>query len=251
MKIINSYAIDGFTVSIFDELDSTNNYLKRAAEDGAPDGSVAVALTQTGGKGRLGRSFFSPKSGLYLSVLVRRNIEVGLAHLITPMAAVAVASSLEKCGSETAEIKWVNDIYIGGRKVCGILTETQISPSGKTLGYAVIGIGINLAEPDGGFPADIKNRAGAAFKNADDGIRERLASKILRELERGLSSLSGKGFLEEYRSRSILIGRDIEIITGNTPIAARVIGIDDDCKLIAETAEGIREIYTGEVSIKM
>lgn len=251
MNPLREYGVESFRVSEFLELDSTNNYLKRCAADGEPDGAVAIAITQTGGKGRLGRSFFSPESGLYMSILLRRDIPIELAHLLTPMTAVAVAEALEQTGSGNAGIKWVNDIYIGGRKVCGILTETQVNKNGQTLGYAVIGIGVNIKAPEGGFPEDIKNRAGAAFENPETDTRERLAENILNCLSHHLNGLKAKAFLPAYRERSILIGREVEIIEAQGETPARVLGIDGDCRLIAETAEGIREIFTGEVSIKL
>lgn len=251
MQLLREYKIGEFKVHEFLELDSTNNYLKKAAAEGGPDGLVAIALSQTGGKGRLGRSFFSPESGLYMSMLLRRELPVSLAHLLTPMTAVAVAEALEETGSARAGIKWVNDIYIGGRKVCGILTETQISKSGQTLDYAVIGIGVNIKAPDDGFPEDIKNRAGAAFVNPTPDTRDRLAANILKCISEHLAGLEARTFIPAYRERSILIGHEIVIVESQSVTPARVLGIDDDCRLIVETSEGIREIFTGEVSIKI
>lgn len=251
MQPLREYIVGGFRVSEFSELDSTNNFLKKIASEGEPDGAVAIAVSQTGGKGRLGRSFFSPASGLYMSVLLRRDIPITLAHLLTPMTAVAVAEALEAEGSERAGIKWVNDIYIGGRKVCGILTETQVSQDGKNLVYAVVGIGVNLAEPAGGFPDDIKNRAGAAFKNADENLRERLAGKILLRLEKHLRGLAEKGFLDEYRSRSVLDGREVMLIEPQGETRARVLGVDEECRLVVKTDDGVRAIFSGEVSVRM
>lgn len=251
MRPLREYTVGGFRVSEFIELGSTNDYLKKLAAEGEPDGAVAIALSQSGGRGRLGRSFFSPESGLYMSVLLRRGIPVSLAHLITPLAAVAVSEALEKTGSERAGIKWVNDIYIGGRKVCGILTETHITSDGRSLDYAIIGIGINIKAPKGGFPDDIKYRAGAAFDDPDEGTREQLADNILKSLERHLSRLGERAFVSAYRERSVLIGREVEIAEPSGSITARVIDIDGDCKLRVETPEGVREIFAGEVSVRL
>ena len=124
MEPLSERVICGFRVREFKTLDSTSSYLKRLAKTDGRHKDAAVALSQTAGRGRSGRSFFSPESGLYLSVLLKKGLEAETAELITPAAAVAVAEALEETGSPRAGIKWVNDIYIGGKKVCGILTET-------------------------------------------------------------------------------------------------------------------------------
>lgn len=252
MAVLREFQVGGFRISEHDTLDSTNNYLKHLAAIGEPDGAAAVALTQSAGKGRLGRSFFSPgESGLYMSVLLRREIPLGLSHLLTPLAAVAVADALADCGAENVGIKWVNDLYLDGRKVCGILTETGVTPDGSTLDWAVIGIGVNLFEPNGGFPDDIKNRAGATFKKYDSTLRDRLIKAILNNLDMQLSGLLDRRFLDSYRERSILIGREIEIVAPEGNVSARAVAIDDDCRLLVDTADGSRSLFTGEVSIKI
>lgn len=247
MNLLRKYESAGYFVREFDVLDSTNDYLKRAAD--APDKTVAVALTQTGGKGSRGRSFFSPDSGLYFSVLLKRGIPISQAHLLTPAAAVAVAEGLENIGAKNVGIKWVNDIYIAGRKVCGILTETQISNDGQSLAYAIIGIGINLHEPDGGFPDDIKNKAGAVFRQSSPALREQCLESILAALSSRLDMLSDKSFLPEYRARSVLLGKEVDIL-GTAPERGTAIDIDDDCRLIVRTPNGTRALNSGEVSIK-
>lgn len=247
MSLIRKYECAGVEVEEFSELDSTNSYLKRKAQTVAGD-LAAIAHMQTNGRGRLGRSFYSPESGLYMSLLWH-GFNVNLAHLITPAASIAVARALEACGSEKAGIKWVNDIYISGKKVCGILTETGSAQN--QLNYAIIGIGINLAEPDGGFPKDIKDRAGAVFASPAPGLRNRLANETLRNLSSILDSLETRSFLDEYRERSVVLGKNIFILDGAELTEARAIAIDNDCKLIVETSNGIRGLFTEEVSIRL
>ena len=243
MNPIDEYSLPPFIIKEYAELPSTNDFLKSEAINGAPDGLVAVARRQTAGKGRLGRSFFSPGSGLYMSVLLRRDIPAASAHLITPMAAVAVAESLEALGSEPAGIKWVNDIYIAGKKVCGILTETGLS--GDCLDYAVVGIGVNICDPEGGYPPEIADRAGSAFIDPPSGAEKRLAAEILKRLDGGLRDICARGFLDEYRRRSVLIGKRVEA----AGTAGTAVGIDSDCRLVIKTDDG-REISvgTGEVN---
>ena len=254
MNLLREYSLSGYTVRDFDTLDSTNDYLKRAA-DCAPDSTVATALMQTGGKGSRGRSFYSEGGGLYFSVLLKRGIPVSQAHLLTPAAAVAVAEGLEKIGAKNAGIKWVNDIYIESRKVCGILTETKISADGQSLAHAIIGIGVNLYEPPNGFPDDIKNKAGAVFKSGSPDLRERCLASILEALSEHVSALPERKFLSAYRERSVLLGREVEILGDNPerdmPERGTAIEIDDDCRLIVRTPSGMRVLNSGEVSVKI
>lgn len=251
-KEFESFSIGKFRVEMHGVLGSTNDYLKREAACGAEDGLCAIALRQTGGRGRLGRSFFSPEGGLYMSVLLRREIPVSVAHLLTPAAAVAVAQALEACGSKKIGIKWVNDLYADGKKVCGILVETKLASAAKSIEYAVVGIGINLHKPEGGFPDDIKNRAGAAF-SADVGIdKMELAGEILKRLDALCEAVrSGStGFTDEYRQRSVVIGRQVEITEPAGSYFADVLDIDRDCRLIIRTDTGVRGIFAGDAQIR-
>ena len=140
------------------EIDSTNRYLKELAATGAPEGTVVIANKQSAGRGRLGRSFFSPEEkGIYMSILLRPEIELERAVLITSMAAVAVARAVERVSTIPAQIKWVNDIFINRKKVCGILTEAGINTEKGSLDYAVLGIGVNVGSME--FPAELKEIA--------------------------------------------------------------------------------------------
>ena len=149
-------------------LDSTNAEALRRAVDGAPEGTVIVAEEQTAGRGRRGRSFFSPAgTGIYLSILVRPALAAERAHLLTCSAAVAVAEAIEACAGVDASIKWVNDVYCRGKKVAGILTEGSFDLEGGVLQHAVVGIGVNVRPPHAGFPAEIAERAGAVLPARD------------------------------------------------------------------------------------
>jgi BirA family biotin operon repressor/biotin-[acetyl-CoA-carboxylase] ligase len=168
-------------LDVFDTVDSTNTVCLKRASGGDRRTYAAVAGGQTRGRGRRGRSFFSPDgTGLYMSILLRPSgLSADEAVKFTTIAAVAVSEAIEAVACKTASIKWVNDIYVSGRKACGILTEASFNPEDGTLDYAVVGIGINVYEPQGGFPEEIKDRAGAlagpvnrnnlpAGKEADD-----------------------------------------------------------------------------------
>lgn len=155
---------------------STNDEAYLLAENGAENGTTVTAREQTGGKGTNGRSFFSPgKTGIYMSVILRSVKQDRLLD-VTPMAAVAVSRTLDKIFGVKTRIKWVNDVYLDGKKVCGILTKAQ-SKNGKT-DFIVVGIGINLFAPEGGFPDDIKNTAGFVSRKYDEALRQKTIEKI-------------------------------------------------------------------------
>ena len=155
---------------------STNDEAYLLAENGAANGTTVTAREQTGGKGTNGRSFFSPgKTGIYMSVILR-NVKQDRLLDVTPMAAVAVSRTLDKIFGVKTRIKWVNDVYLDGKKVCGILTKAQ-SKNGKT-DFIVVGIGINLFAPEGGFPDDIKNTAGFVSRKYDEALRQKTIEEI-------------------------------------------------------------------------
>lgn len=231
---------------------STNTVVKELAEQGAPEGTVLIADRQTAGKGRLGRSFHSPSgTGLYMSVLLRPGFSAEDALSITTAAAVAVAAAVEKATGETAKIKWVNDVYLRGRKVCGILTEAAANLSSGGLRYAVLGIGVNVLEPEGGFPKEISNVAGALFAKAPKtDVRAALAAEILNSFWEFYEALPLRSFLSEYKRRSLLTGMEITFTRGNEQSRGTVLGIDDEARLLVELDNGGKEAFSaGEVQI--
>lgn len=250
---MKNFSFEKLNITFCDCVTSTNDILKEEALKGAPEGTVLIASMQTRGKGRLSRSFFSPdKSGLYMSIILRPKILPEKSVLITTAAAVAVSKAIEHLTDKKAGIKWVNDIFINGKKVAGILTEAAFSGDGKALQYAVLGIGINLFEPENGFPEDLKDIASAVFEKEDPEIRETLIFEILNNFFSYYEKLSAAPHIEEYRNRSIVIGKKINVLSGEAVSPATAIGIDDDCRLqvIYENGEeGI--VSSGEISIRI
>lgn len=231
---------------------STNTVAKALASEGAEEGTVVIAYEQTEGRGRMGRSFYSPSStGVYMTIILRPDLSLTDSLLITTGASVAVARAIEKIAGVRAEIKWVNDIFVNGKKVCGILTEASIDFESGKLEYAVIGIGVNISTKD--FPGTLKSTAGPVFKEKPENtpISSILAAEILNNLAECMNSLTDKKYLEEYRSRSFLIGKEIFILKGTEQIPATAVGIDDKAGLIVEYADGKKETLTcGEVSVR-
>ena len=253
-SIENYLKLQNLKIDIREELDSTNTQLKLIAQKGEKEGYVLIANKQTTGRGRRGHTFFSPSSGLYMSILLRPTISASDSLLITTAAAVAVSRAIEKVSDKKCEIKWVNDIYSEGRKLCGILTEASIDFEGGTLDYAVLGIGVNLSDPKGDFPKEIENIAASIFGKRQFTNTEKsiLTAEILNEFFALYENLSDKTYMKEYRDRSFLIGKEVDIIISDKKIdEAVVLDIDDDAHIIVKYKNGeIKALFSGDVSVK-
>ena len=239
-------------VCAVEETRSTNDDLKALACLGEEAGTVLVAFRQTGGRGRLGRSFYSPdQTGLYLSVLLRPDDAPEDAVFLTPSAAVAATRAIKTVLHREVEVKWVNDLYYQGKKVCGILTEAALTSAADRLEYAVCGIGINLCPPKGGFPEELSAIAGALCDTFDPNLRADLAAAFLNELFAVLQSPRSE-ILEEYRSRCMLIGKKITSPTAAFEGIATVLGVDDRAGLVIQREDGLRQTLNGgEVSVRL
>lgn len=239
---------------VYNRITSTNTVLKTMAEEGAEEGLCLIAGEQTAGRGRLGRGFYSPPdSGLYMSLLLRPTLQAADATAVTACAAVAVAGAIENLAPVKAEIKWVNDIFVEGRKVCGILTEASVDGESGQVNYLVVGIGINTRVPAGGFPEELDSIAGSAFgQQAIPELRARLAAEVLNRLTEYSAHLQEKGWFEEYRRRSMVLGKRINILSpGKEPEPATAIDLAPDFALIVRTENGeVRHLNSGEVSIR-
>lgn len=237
-----------YKIEAQDCVESTNTIMKSRAKDGADEFCVLIAAEQSGGRGRLGKRFYSPTgTGLYMSILLRQKRDFN-PLLITTDAAVCCARALEKLSGRRAQIKWVNDIYIDGKKVCGILTEGTAGENG----YTVLGIGVNVMPPKEGFPEEIKNLAGCVFDAPRPFLREKVATEILKTFMEMYTQGRRKEYIEEYRARSMVIGKEIEIISSGTTENAVALSIDDDYSLIVKKENGeILRLNSGEISIKI
>ena len=242
----------GLTVQFREEVTSTNTLLRQQAEEGTPEGTVLVAARQTAGRGRRDRSFFSPAdTGLYLSILLRPKLAPQEALYLTTCAAAAVALALEEFGLRP-QIKWVNDLFLEGKKVCGILTEGAIDPETMGLRYAILGIGVNLFPPEGGFPADLPE-AGAVFARGPDPAetRQKLAGRILDHFFRWYPHIQDRPFFDTYRDRSLVLGQPITILQGGTSRPATALDLEPDFSLRVREADGRETLLSsGEVSIR-
>lgn len=231
-------------------LPSTNDSLKQRAIDGAPAGTVLVARSQTRGRGRYERTFFSPDKGLYFSVLLRPNAcDVTSCGQWTAMGAVAVCRAMEALGF-SPKIKWVNDVYLDGKKACGILAESAFGADGRRE-YVVLGIGVNVVMPKGGFAPEIASSATAMYHRGGYGKVKKLLVKILDEMSSLILENDVHSLLNEYRARSFLIGREVQVVEGRCQGNATVLGISDEFGLIVDAGEKQVVLDGGEVSIKI
>lgn len=240
-------------ICVKEAVTSTNTVVKGLAEQGAPEGTVVIAEQQSAGKGRLGRRFHSPKgTGLYMSILLRPEFSAEESLSITTAAAVATANAIERVTGLRALIKWVNDVYVDGYKVCGILTEASMNFKSGGLNYAVLGIGINVKEPEGGFSSDIKDIAGALYKQQPPkNTRNGLAAEILNCFFEFYDKLAENSFMEEYKERSLLTGMKIHFVCGENRYFGTVVGIDDRARLLVRQESGtVTAFSAGEVSIE-
>ena len=241
-------------LQLFDSVTSTNDLLRQAAAEGAPEFTVFAAKQQTAGKGRQGRAFFSPpRTGLYLSMLFRPQTAPAGALALTPMAAVAAADAVEQCTGNQVQIKWVNDLLLGGRKICGILAESQFSHS-DALDFVIVGIGINLLPPPQGFPPELADIAGAVYPAGTDAEAAfaDCAAALISALIREYRGLPEKHYLAGYRQRLCILGRQITVCENGAETPAEALAVDDDLRLLVRYPDGSAQWRsTGEIRIRL
>ena len=221
-------------------VDSTNTYAKELAASGAEQGTLVVADQQTAGRGRRGRSFFSPAgTGLYMSLILRPRVELERFQTVTIAAAVAVCRTIEATTELRPRIKWVNDIFMRSpdgaeRKVCGILTEAVSDVESGTIESVVVGIGLNVSTRE--FASELRQVAGSLFPK--EVCRNRLAAGIAERLMDCQERLEAPELIQAYRERSLLLGRDIRYLQDGTEHRGRALDIDARGCLILQTEFG-------------
>ena len=242
-----------YTIIRLAETDSTNKQLKELWLAGrAGEGTAVLAERQTAGRGRLGRDFFSPEGGLYFSLLLRPRDLAADAGLITVSASVALARACDRFlpeGAAPTKIKWVNDLYRDGRKIAGILAEAVSRGSESRV---ILGVGVNLTLPEGGFPAELREKAGALFTALAPEERENLRLSLFEAFLGEFEALCGApDCLPEYRARMFLTGRPVNYEKDGRTHEATVTGVGERGELLLR--EDGREITLscGEVSVRV
>ena len=244
----------GLRPEVFVSVGSTNTLCNEKAKSGEAEGYVAVAGAQTAGRGRRGRSFYSPAgTGIYMSLLLRPHGLTGDQVLgLTTMAAVAVSESIEALSGKKAEIKWVNDIFVDGKKVCGILSEAMYEVPSGALQCVIVGIGINAYAPEAGFPPEISESAGCVFDKPEVDLKNSLVAEVLNRFMKYYDDPKSDAVYDEYRTRSMVIDKDIQVLKKDATLKAHVLDIDRDCGLVVRYPDGTEEVLnSGEISIRV
>ena len=233
---------------------STNALVREKANQGCPEGCVIVACEQTAGRGRYGRQFFSPvDSGVYLSLLLRPTAySPQQATCLTAAAAAAMCQAIEAVTGQQPGIKWVNDIFLHGKKVCDILTEAAVGLETGTLNYMVLGAGVNLYPPAEGFPEEIQSIAGSVLEHSCPEAKNRLVGEFLNRFWDFYAHPACRAYLEDYRARSLAIGRNVTVLSAGRAVSAYAYGIDDDFRLLVRYENGDTEALSyGEIRIQL
>ena len=247
--------IVGVEMNYEPSVDSTNRVAKALAYHGAADGTIVVAEEQTGGKGRLERKYFSPRGkGIWFSVILRPNFLPKDASKVTLMAAVAVAEAMTRFNLKP-EIKWPNDLLFDGRKIVGILTE-MTGEIGR-IDYVVVGVGINVNIARDEFPEDLRTVAASLSEMSGEELsRVKIFRAILEEFDKLYCEVNANGFgeiLKLWRKHNVTLGKKVRVISaveGGENFDGTAVDLDDDGALVVETADGLRTVYAGDVSIR-
>lgn len=238
---------------VYKTVASTNDTAKSMALEGAPHGTTVLAFHQSHGKGRLGRTFLSPaNTGIYMSILLSPTVDMTQSVPITTAASVAVSRAIKKVCGITPSIKWVNDIYVNGKKICGILTEAMTDFESGQIQHLILGIGINCSVE--GFPEELLTIAGAL---EGDFSKNQLAAEVLNQLIPLMDNLEDRSFIKDYKEWSMVLGKNITVYKGGYSETAQgrsayVLDIDENGGLVVLYSSGEQEtLSSGEISIRI
>ena len=241
-------------IQYFERVDSTNTFAKKILMEGESYPDIIIANEQEQGRGRLGREFYSPKgTGIYCSFILDPFIKIENSILVTVAASVAVSRAIEKVTKKDTRIKWINDIYIDDKKVCGILTEAVTDFETGIIGKIILGIGINFNTPSESFPDEITDRASSVFMDDTLGVtRNQLIAQLIIEIDECMNDIENDEIIRYYRNKSLVLGKMLEItyFGQEKPIQGKAVDIDRNGFLIIETKNGLLTLNSGEVSIR-
>ena len=244
----------GRNILHYNTIDSTNKAAKSLAIEGIEEGTVIVSEEQTSGRGRLGRSWVSPKSsGIWMSIILKPNISPMMASRVTLIGAAAVHKALEEINID-AKIKWPNDIVLNNKKLCGILTE--MSGEMDKLNYIVMGIGLNVNLDEEDFSDELKNMATSLKIEKNEHInRKELFGKILNNFEILYDEFKNHGNIASTvnicRKNSLLLGKEVRVINGMKTVTVKALDLDEDGELLVEYEDKSKgKIISGEVSVR-
>ncbi|WP_312813439.1 biotin--[acetyl-CoA-carboxylase] ligase [Sedimentibacter sp.] len=238
-------------IKVYKSINSTNTEAKLMIMNNAVHGTVILSEEQLSGKGRMGRNFYSPsESGIYMSVILKPKLNMSDSVLITTAAAVAVSLAIEKVTGVITQIKWVNDIYLNDKKICGILTEAVTDMESGTINSVVVGIGLNVKTES--FPENIEYAAGSILKMDDNKfIRNQLSAEIINNVLSILNDIPNRKFIEIYKERSMILGERVRYCKDNQWFEGYAQDIDSNGALIVFHDDGHKEILnSGEITVR-
>lgn len=238
----------GRDIQVFEQTTSTNDVVEKLARDGVREGAVVFAESQTKGRGRLGRKWSSPThKGLWFSVLLRPNLHPQEATQLTVISATALRRAIKTVTGLSAEIKWPNDLLLGGKKVAGILTE--MSAEVDRVRHIIIGIGVDVNQDAGDFPGELRPIATSLkIESGNEISRAELATEVLQELDTDYAWIGAGKFPEvadEWEAACVTIGRNVTVHIGDRKLRGRAESLDDDGALLVRTEHGHLERITG------
>lgn len=245
----NKLPIDQIYLS--EETESTMKEAKLAAMDHQATPALFIAETQTQGHGRFGRPFFSPKGQIYMSLLLNPNQSFEELPQYTVLAAVAVALAIDEMTGKQTEIKWVNDIYLDEKKVCGILSEAMSDFETGRIEHVILGMGINFAISPQDFPKELQNKAGSLFPETSPTVsRNSLIRLIWQNFFDLLDGLPDTSYLKIYRQKSFVLGKTVSFTQQGITFTGKATAISDLGELLVDTAQGMKTLSSGEISLE-
>lgn len=239
-------------IIVYNTLESTNKTAKEMAISEAEHGTVIIADSQTAGRGRFGRQFHSPAScGIYMSFILHPSkLWLSTPTLITAFAAVSVCEAIELVSSKPPKIKWVNDIYLNNKKICGILTEAVTDFESGNIQWIVLGIGINFKAPPNDFPENLKQVAGSLYEETPSITRNRLIGEIINRISKLEENGSEDDVINKYKNRLMMLNEKILVIEGSKTYEAIALDVDSIGQLIIMANGNTHTLSSGEISIK-
>ncbi len=243
----------GYKIHHFEEVPSTNDVAKEIARTSSEERIVVLAETQTKGKGRMGRQWFSPKGGVWLSIILRPRISPKEALKLTFITSLAVAKTIQKTFGLKTEVKWPNDVLVNGRKVCGILTEA--STRGNIVDYAVVGVGINANIDLASLPSNLQDTATSLKHELSHEVRRKaLIKNLLQNLEHNYKRLQRgmwNAMLQEWKSHATFLGEQVEVASFGEVFVGEALDVDEDGALIVRLEDGVlKRVVAGDVTVR-
>ncbi|MDO5018400.1 MAG: biotin--[acetyl-CoA-carboxylase] ligase [Lagierella massiliensis] len=249
-NILSKISNKNVRLEYLEEVSSTNDYLKNLLHKDLEQYYCVISKNQSRGKGRNGKSFYSPnKTGVYFSILLRPDFNINKSLLITTATAVAMCKTIEEFSNKYSSIKWVNDIFIGDKKVCGILTEGSFDFDKNKLSHVIVGVGVNLFKPLKNFPLEIQNSAGYILKDYNPYIMEDFIASMINSIIYHYENIDSKEIYEYYREKSYLNNKEVRFLYKGELVEGLVIDVDESFNLVINKNKEKIHLSSGSVEV--